>query len=221
MKTSFNVCCKPSFGSVIPIKKIILKDDEDYTGYKQMTLDCFEFQNNDEVDDSCSHDLSKKVIQALNRILLKNDEAEKNTFENARNNMIRMSLAHMDKDYKIPPSPVDSSHNEIIKPAYSRDRNYLLTGDEARGYALSGRNIGGARVLVRDHGASYSRIDDSKRDFGYYKEDVLTDYNARLRNQNGSRMGMVIYADVDEVPRKGHKGMRSEIKIKGIDFEPV
>lgn len=210
----------PSFGKVIPIKKIVF-DDDSTVRCEQMSLDIFESQNNEKLDSSCDQDLAKKVIQSLNRILTKNDGAENNTYKNALNNMIRTVMAQMDKDYKAPTRPVDSSHNELVKPCYTTFRNYILTGKEASEYAVSGRNIGGARALVRDFDESEYVIDKSKRSFANCKEDLTTDPKVRLKNQYGGNLGLVIYADKIDVPKKGHKGSKTEINIKGIDFEPV
>lgn len=220
MKSSLNINYSPSFGKVIPVKKIVF-DDDSTVKYKQLSFDTFESTNNDQIDNSCDPDMSKKVIQALNKILLKNDEAENHTYKNALNNMVRMSFAHTDDDYKIPSKPIDSAHNDVVKPCYSYYRNYLLTGKEAKKIANCGEHIGGSIVLSREFDEPEYVVDRSRKNFHDFSEEILADTGARLKNQYGGRMGLVIYADKNEVPLKGHKGFKTEINIRGIDFEPV
>lgn len=220
MKSNLSVNYSPSFGKVIPVKKIVF-DDDSTIKYNQLSFDTFESNNDEQIDTSCDSETSKKTLQALNRILMKNDKAESNTYKNALNNMIRMSFAHTDSDYKIPSKPVDSCHNEIIKPCYSSYRNYLLTGKEAGEYSVSGRNIGGAIALEHEDDRAYYMVDRSRKNFHDSKESILANPKVRLKNQYGGNMGLVVYAYKEDVPLKGHKGFRTEINIKGIDFEPV
>ncbi len=221
MKISFNNNnFNVSFGKVIPVKKIVF-DENSSINYEQLSMDCLDIDHRDKVDTTCDLATSKKVIQALNRILLKNDGAEKNTFQNSLNNMIRNTFALVDKDYKMPLKAVDSSENQIVRPCYSAERSYLLTGKEAKQYASAGKNIGGARALVRDYNEPDYVINRSKKDFAYCKTDIMSDYKARLKNDYGQNMGLIIYADKVNVPKKGSKGCKTEIKIRGIDFESV
>ncbi len=220
MKVSFNSLHNVSFGKVIPVKKIVF-DNDSTINYEQLTIDCCDFSSKESVDTSCDPDTAKKVIQTLNRILLKNDGAEKNTFKNALHNMIRSTFASVDKDYKVPVRPVESSDNSILKPCYTAVKNYILTGKEAREYAVAGKNIGGARALVRDFNESNYTITRSKKDFASCKTDILMDTTARLKGEYGQNLGLVIYADKVNVPKKGSKGVKTEINIRGIDFEAL
>ncbi|MDD3237485.1 MAG: hypothetical protein PHV37_05240 [Candidatus Gastranaerophilales bacterium] len=215
MKIAFT----PSFGKVIPVKKIVINNDNACVNYEQITFDSYS-GNTEKVDTSCSPDLSKKVIQALNRVLLRNDGAEEHTYKNALNNMIRNAFANVDNDYKIPAKPIPSSENSRIRPCYTGDRNYILTGKDAQDYFESGKNIGGARALVRDYNEDRYAITKSKRDFAYTKTGLIANPNLRLKNKYGNNLGIVIYADKQELPKKG-KGTKTDITIKGIDFEPL
>ena len=216
LTTKFN----PSFGKVIPIKKIVF-DDNSSINYEQMSFDSFSGSPREKIDDSCDPTIAQKTIRALNKILLKNDGAEKNTFKNALNNMIRTSFATADKDYKIPARPVDSSHNSTVRPCYCGTRNYILTGKDAADYADAGEDIGNSRALVRDYQGSDYLILKSKRSFAEQKQSIINRRDSRLKGNYENNLGLVIYADKTEVPKAGNKGTKTEINIKGIDFEPV
>ncbi len=220
MKISANYLHNISFGKVIPVKKVVFDNDGKIKG-EQITLDEFYSSEREHVDTTCDEETSKKVVQALNRILAKNDGAEKSTFKNALNNMIRTAFAQADKDYKIPSRPIEGSENNPVKPSYSKHRTYLLTGQEAREYAAAGKNIGGARALVRDFNESQYVINKSQKDFAYVANEIISDPKARLKGDFGQNLGIVIYADKVNVARKGSKGVKTEIDIRGIDFEPL
>lgn len=221
MKSGLTINYNPSFGKVIPIKKIVLNGDTSDVNYQQ--LDSFELENKDNIDTSCDTNLSKKVIAALNKILLKTDEAEKNTYKNALNNMVRRSLAQVDDDYKIPTRPVDYSHKNMVVNCHANYKNYLLTGKEASEYSAVCRKMGGSNVLANEFGAKKIVISRAKEDYANWINDNIKDSALRLKNEYGGRQGLVIYADKVKVPKKdkGKKGFNTEINIKGIDFEPV
>lgn len=208
----------PSFKSVIPVKKIVINDDTSVVNYSQMDFDSFINGNSQSIDSSCDDKTAKKIIQSLNKILLKNDKTEAHTYQNALSNMIRQTFAFNDNDYKPPYSSVNSKDNYIIKPCYTNNKNYILTGREAEKYAYAGREIGGARALVRDYNEPSYAITNSKRKFGYCKEDILSDKTCRLKNKYGSPMGLVIYADKIVSTKKSQADKYS---IKAVDFEPV
>lgn len=211
----------PSFGKVIPVSKIVINDKQFGLMYGQMAFDEFGSTKEEQIDTSSSQELSKKVLQSLNKILLKNEEQPEDDYSKALNNMIRNTFANVDKDYKIPLKAVDNASNPTLKPCYTYTKNYLLTGKEAREYGSAGKNIGGARALVRDFDEDKYAITKSKKDFSYCKTDLLSNYDLRLKNQYGGNLGLVIYADKIEVPRKGSRGTKSQIHIKGIDFEAI
>lgn len=230
MRLGPDMRCKTSFGSVIPIKRIVFKDDGNYTGHKQLMLDSVEFQNDDDVDDSCNRETTESVLKALRAILLKNDKAEKGTQENAFNNMIRMSFEYMDKSYRTYVNSLKSAHedvrinfssDDIVRPCYSDPRSFLLTGNDAVKYSLAGKNLGRAEHIVKNDDRQNYLIEGSNENYKNCKRNILEDHDVRLKNQYGSKVGLVIYAEEVKVPRAGHKGMKSEIKIKGIDFEAV
>ena len=135
--------------------------------------------------------------------------------------MIRNTFARNDKDYKIPFRPVSSIDDTVVRPCYSGTRNYLLTGKEAKEYAVAGKNIGGSRALVRDFNEPEYAVTRSKRNFADTKVDLITDRKARLKGNYGQNMGVVIYADKVNVPKKGSKDVKTEINIRAVEFEPV
>lgn len=221
MKINLTTNFKPSFGKVIPVKKIVLKGDTSEVKYYQQTLDGFETEEKDEIDTSCNQNLADKTILALNKILLKNDKAEKNTYENALNNMIRRSFANADNDYKIPLTPIKPEDNNIIAKCSNYNKNYIFTGREARELIAQNKRLGGVQNLVNEFNNSPYKIEQQNKNYSSFMTSTFANSNLKLKNEYGGRLGLVIYADTENVPLKGDKGFRTEINIKGIDFEPV
>ncbi len=220
MIKSVSANISPSFGKVTPIKKIVF-DDDSTVKYQQQSLDIFNGEDTTNIDNSCGGSTATKTIQALVRILTGNDKAEPNTYQNALNDMIRKTYAFVDKDYKIPSTPVPSTKNQIAKPCYGEYLNYMLTGKEAQEYSITGKKIGSSRALVRDFDAPEEIIDRSKSEFALRKNFILANNQSRLKTPIGTNLGIVIYADKVNIPKKGSKGVKTEINVKGIGFEPI
>ena len=217
-----NVSAKnsPSFGKVVPIKKIVF-DGDSTVKYQQISMDSFVGEDTSNIDTSCSEETAKKTIQALIRILTRNDKSEANTYDNALNSMIRKTYSFVDRDYRIPAQPILSTKNDVIRPYYSNYLNYIFSGAEAQEYAKLGKNIGESRALVRDYDAPEEVIKRSKTDYSSKTSYILAKNQARLRTPIGTNLGLVIYADKVDLPAKGKNKVKTEIKIKGIDFESI
>ena len=204
----------PSFKSVIPVKRIVVGNDNSVNSQLRMNTDASGIYS--EIPVSCSEETTDAILKSLCRILAKNDGKDPLPQTTALNNMLRRSFAYVDKSYKLPVQKMASDQETKPKHCNVDGVNYILTGKEAAEYGLNGKAIGESRALVRDYGAPSSYIDSSRREFGVSKEKLINDKRRRLQSNFNSHIGMVIYAD-RAMPSK--KSGSNSLEIKSVDFE--
>jgi len=204
----------PSFGSVIPIKRIVVGDEDVLSNQLRINTDSSEAF--DEIPSSCTENTTDKILLSLCRILSKNDGKTPLPQTEALNNMLRRSVAYVDKSYKLPAKMMTSDQSSKPKHCSYNGMNYILTGPEASEYAINGKRIGESRVLVRDFEESSSVIKESKKRFGLYKMRLIEDKSRRLQDKFNSKIGMVVYVDT---PKHVGKSRSDSFTIKSVDFE--
>ncbi len=204
----------PSFKSVIPVKRIVVGDDNSINSQLRLGTDGSDAFS--EIPVSCSDEATDKILKSLCRILAKNDGKNPLPQTTALNNMLRRSFAYVDKSYKLPAQAMTSDQTTKPKECDNNGIHYILTGREASEYAVNGKNIGGAVVLTRDYNASSNCISEAKKRFGIYKEKLINDKNRRLQTNTGMHIGMVIYVDRVKAPQKAGS---NSLEIKAVDFE--
>lgn len=204
----------PSFKSVIPVKRVVVGNDNSVNSQLRMSLDTSDTYS--EIPVSCSEETNDAILKSLCRILAKNDGKDPLPQTTALNNMLRRSFAYVDKSYKLPAQKMTSDQETKPKHCNVDGVNYILTGKEAAEYGTNGKAIGESRALVRDFGAPPSYIDNSRKKFGISKEKLIKDKSRRLQNNFNSHIGMVIYVDRVKAPQKAGS---NSLEIKAVDFE--
>lgn len=229
MINHINAKFNPSFSAVVPIQVVFNNPQISLFDTNPSKADRFEL--------STDPLLSKKAAQAFVRILIKSEKAG-DICELAENNMIRKLFGKDVKDYSVPADgEITSGDNDLVRISYDSYKNprYLLTGEDAKNHAESGKNITKARVYEEElrqeniengyndeydfEEHAYPKKDSAfvkrqKRNFQQNKNRTINNDSNRLKNANQQPLTLFIYAD------KIDRGKNAtQVKFRAFDFK--